>query len=187
MKVWGILCCLMFACTKPPKAPTPEPGPFLVVFRPWVSAKETSEPTATSFQIAKIEQEIFQGKGVMFDEAAQSLAKKFEGCQDLPCAAEVARSVNATWFLTGQVMAFPPAHCFVFFSARSFESGAEILGYNPEEVEQSKVSQDKADFALKSEKLKRCDDPAFYEQVRKTLRAMSEDPGLRNGLKAEAR
>jgi hypothetical protein len=181
MKGW-VLLCLLFACTKPPRPPTPTPGPFLLVFRPWVSAKETTEPITTSFQIAKIAQEVFQGKGVMFDEAALSLAKRFDGCNDLPCAAEVARSVNATWFLTGQVMAFPPAHCFVFFSARSFENGAEILGYNPEEVEQSKVSLHKADFALKSERLKRCDDPAFYSQIRKTLRTMSEDPGLRNGL-----
>jgi hypothetical protein len=183
MRLWVFLFCFVCACPKEPKEPTPEPGPFLVVFRPWVSAKETTEPTATSFQIAKIEQEVFQGKGVMFDEAALNLAKKFDGCNDLPCAAEVARSVNATWFLTGQLMAFPPAHCFVFFSARSFENGAEILGYNPEEVEKSKVSQEKADFALKSEKLKKCDDAAFYEQVRKTLRTMSEDPGLRLGLK----
>ena len=183
MRVWVLLLGLLCACPKPPKAPTPAPGPFLVVFRPWVSAQETAQPTTTSFQIAKIAQEVFQGQGVMFDDAALSLAKKYNGCEDLPCAAEVARSVNATWFLTGQVMAFPPAHCFVFFSARSFESGAEILGYNPAEVEQSKVSQNKADFSLKSEQLKRCDDPAFYEQVRKTLRMMSEDPGLRNGLK----
>ena len=41
----------------------------------------------------------------------------------------------------------------------------------------------KKDELFNIEQLKRCDDPAFYEQVRKTLRMMSEDPGLRNGLK----
>jgi hypothetical protein len=179
MRLRLLLCLLLVACPKPPKEPTPEAGPFMVLFTPWVTAKDTKAPTETAKKIFEIQQEVFPGKQVMDDETARALAKQEEPCKDLPCAAEVARTVNTTWFLTAQLMAFPPEHCFIFFSARSFETGAEVLGYNKEEVEKSSVTLNKANFSLKSEKLKKCNDAAFYEQVRQTLQTMSEDPGLK--------
>lgn len=177
------LALFLVACPSEPKNPEPNEGPFLVFFRPWVKGNnEAPAPVSTAAQISKVAQEVFSGPTVMFDEAALSKAKKYEPCADLPCAADVARTVGATWFITGQLSAFPPEHCFVFFSARSFETGAEIIGYNPEEVETTNISSSRADFSLKSQNLKKCNDPAFYEEVRKTLRKMSEDPALRRGL-----
>jgi hypothetical protein len=173
---WPLTTALLLsACPPPPKEPAPPPGPFLVLFAPWPVSQDGKlpAPARTAFQVGGIAKEIF--KDALFEEEALKQAERAAPCVDLPCAADVARKLNAKWVLTGEVRAFPPEHCFAFFSARSFETGAEILGYNPEQVDQSSVSSDKAAFALRGEKLKRCDDPAFLEEVRGILRKMAED------------
>src|SRR4051812_13533754 len=103
------LFLLALGCGAKPKEPTTPPGPFLVVFRPWpVSQEDKAPPSGIPDQLLGVEKEIFQARGALFEDEALRQAKREVPCKDIPCAAEVARQLNATWFVVGQVRAFPP-------------------------------------------------------------------------------
>lgn len=179
MRAASLALLVLVSCPAPaPRGPQANTGPALVVFSPWIQERGATPPSTLRPALDTVTREVFSSRGALFEEEALRAAAQTTPCQDEPCAADVARRLGASWYLTGQVLVFPPAHCFVLFTARSFDTGAELLGYDPGQVAQNSFSDTRAELSLRNEALKRCDDPAFIDQARASLRKMADDPGL---------